>query len=207
MDEIGALLSSGPEKIRKIMCFNFDLASYLHPSRRGLFFPELPFAIWNIRRASQYISNEISRKIGASSIFVDPNYKFWDIALLSGGEIEVLARYSGAVLMVGNIRSSLSRDSVLFWKNTVGKDAYEFAINSASLLPKINIREDFIRDRSPTEIGYLIFASAIKQMPDPVAVRCNLKLPELDIDLQVEPFKAMRFISTILEVSRKEWNL
>lgn len=207
MDDLQLLMACENKKLRAIMFFNFLPAGYLHPNKRREFLPEIPLTMWETPRSWNSLSSVILTTIGLPKPFVEPDHISWRIALLSNDRLMLLARYAGAVLMLDKIRASLSRSNVLSWKQLVGNDAYEFALSSASLLPRVNLKDFDAPTVSPEDAGYSLLNSAIGIMPDAVAIRLRLKIPPLINSLDIDPTKAFRLISTIIEISRKEWYL
>ncbi len=182
-------------------------AIYLHPDKRNDFLHEIPAAVWDIPRSWNSLSSIILKKIGLPKPFVEPDHISWRIALLSNHQLMQLARYVGAVIMLDKIRASLSRSNVIFWKQLIGNNAYEFALSSTSLLPRVNFKDFDAPITSPEAAGYSLLNSAIDIMPDSVAIRLRLKIPPLINSFDIDPTKAFRLTSTILDISRKEWHL
>ena len=186
--------------------FIFNPAAYLHPSRRFELLPEIPEKIWNIPRVQGRISNLLIQKIqmNVNGIWEVSHCK-WALALLPTSRLNRLARHIGAIITASEIRSSLSRENVLEWKQRLGSDAYAFAMNSASLLPRIIISQEISATNYPESIGYSFIYKSIEDFPKDMKERFLLKIPSNCAAALTEINKANLGVQAVFEILEREW--
>lgn len=204
VDEFRVVLKESPRFAPALYTFNFRSATYLHPKRRSSLLPELPTAIWQSRRIHDRLSIQVLRRAGISSepCVVVPHCG-WVLALLPTDRLARLAMHIGALAVGASVRSSLSRDQVLTWREKLGSEAYRFAMTSASLLAIGKLPD--LREYHPIDLGYALMAAESSQMPEGMRERFLLKLPDALPDLAWGDDIARRLVQTALNVIEGEW--
>ncbi len=204
IDGFKTVLSRWPQFAPALYEFNYRAASYLHPSRRQQLLPELPQRLWQMARVQDRLSVEVMRRAGiAGTPYVDMPHRGWVLALLPTARLSRLATHVGALVVGASVRTSLSREQVLGWKDKLGADAYRFAMTSASLLSigKLPVQID----QHPTDLGYALVSAEAARMPAGMRERfllklpCDLTRPEIDDDT------AQRLVQSALHVIEGEW--
>ena len=187
--------------------FNFRPASYLHETRRSRLLPELPVRVWQSVRVQDQLS---ARLMAITGLADQPCFELphpdWALALLPTIRVERLARHVGALAVGGHVRTSVSRDQVLGWKNKLGDDAYRFAMTSASLLAIGKLPA--LDTSAPLTLGSTMLAAHAAQMPAGMRERFLLKLPasiDRDTEVGIEPGMARRLVQTAFNLIEGEW--
>ena len=200
------LLKQSPESAAAIVDFNWSPASYVHPDFQRRFVPGLPEAVWHEPRVAGRVSGLLLEICGLrDKIFVDTPYTLWPVALLPADRLQRLARHIGALALGIRIRSSLSREHVLGWKQRLGEEAYRFAMNSAALLPSGRVPLSSIAADSADEIGVNIIFAALAQAPEGLRARVALKLPEAEKPAEMDADTAGRLLIKVAQVVEGEW--
>ncbi len=201
---IKALLSRRPRFAAALYEFNFRASAYLHPARRPYLLPELPERLWQTGRIQDRLSVEVLERAGICS---DPCFELphagWALALLPTARLEKLATHIGALVVGASVRSSLSREQVLAWKQKLGSDAYRFAMTSASLLAIGHLPD--MREQDPVNLGYALIAGEANRMPANMRERFLLKLPPGLPEPALDEDSARRLVQTAINVIEGEW--
>ncbi len=204
IDGFKAVLSRWPRLAPALFDFNYRAASYLHPSRREALLPELPKRLWQTARVQDRLSAEVMRRSGINSApCFDAPHRGWVVALLPTDRLSRLATHIGALVVGASVRTSLSREQVLEWKDKLGADAYRFAMTSASLLAIGKLPAQI--DQHPTDLGYALMAVEASSMPAGMRERFLLKLPQDLTSTEVDEDTARRLIQTAVNVIEGEW--
>ncbi len=199
-----AALSRWPQFAPALYEFNFRAAAYVHPVRRSSLLPELPECLWQSSRLQDRLSIQVLERAGIRS---DPCFELpeagWVLALLSTMRLERLAKHIGALVVGTSVRSSLSREQVLGWKQKLGGDAYRFAMTSASLLAIGHLPD--LREQDPVNLGYALIAGEANLMPANMRERFLLKLPLQLPQPALDEDSARRLVQTAVNVIEGEW--
>lgn len=197
-------LSRWPRFVPALYEFNYRAANYLHQSRRLQLLPELPEQLWHSARVQDRLSAQVLQRAGiASSPCFDLPHRGWALALLPTARLARLATHIGALAVGASVRTSLSRDQVLAWKEKLGSDAYRFAMTSASLLAIGKLPA--LKAEQPIDLGYALMAGEASRMPEGMRERFLLKLPP---DLPAPGLNediARRLVQTAVNVIEGEW--
>jgi hypothetical protein len=190
----------------KVIDFNWNLATYLHPAQRQQWLPEIPDAAWNEARTRGRISNLLLNRIGLSEeVFPGSPNPLWLIALLPADRLNRVALHIGALFLGIRIRSSLAREHVLRWKKKLGDEAYRFAMNSATLLPVGRIPLNAIATEAADELGASIVMTALANEPPILRRRVALKFSgEIDA-LDIDPERAAEVSLMIARILETKW--
>ena len=190
----------------KVIDFNWNLATYLHPAQRKKWLPEIPDSAWREPRTSGRISNLLSVRIGLSEeVFPDTPNPLWLIALLPADRLNRLALHIGALILGVRIRSSLSREHVLKWKKKLGDEAYRFAMNSATLLPVGRLPLNAIATGAADELGASVVMTALANEPQTLRRRVALKFSnEIDV-MDIDPESAAQVSLMIARILEAKW--
>jgi len=199
-----AVLGRWPSFAPALYEFNFRAATYLHPFRRSSLLPELPECLWHSGRIQDRLSMQVLERAGIRS---DPCFELphagWALALLPTARLERLATHIGALVVGASVRSSLSREQVLAWKQKLGSDAYRFAMTSASLLAIGHLPD--LREQDPVSLGYSLMAGEANRMPAGMRERFLLKLPPGLPEPALDEDSARRLVQTAVNVIEGEW--
>ncbi len=199
-----AVLGRWPQFAPAMYEFNFRAAAYLHRVRRSSLLPELPERVWHSRRIQDRLSMQVLERAGISSQpCFDLPHAGWALALLPTRRLERLATHIGALVVGASVRSSLSREQVLAWKQKLGGDAYRFAMTSASLLAIGHLPD--LRAQEPVSLGYALMAAEAKRMPANMRERFLLKLPPDLPEPALDDDSARRLVQTAVNVIEGEW--
>lgn len=202
-DQFKTLRQRGPNFGRVVYEFNYRPASYLHPSRRADLLPDLPARLWTLSRLQDRLSLEVLDRAGIDgSPCMDVPNAAWVLALLPTERVSRLASHIGALAAGARVRASLSREQVLGWKAKLGKDAYRFAMTSASLLAIGKLPELALE---PVELGYGLIATVAQDMPDGIRERFMLKLPLATTIVAMDKEVARRLVQTAINIIEGEW--
>lgn len=199
-----AVLGRWPSFVPVLYAFNYRVAAYVHPARRPSLLPELPERLWQTGRIQDRLSMQVLERAGINS---DPCFDLphagWALALLPTARLERLATHIGALVVGANVRSSLSREQVLAWKQKLGSDAYRFAMTSASLLAIGHLPD--MREQDPVNLGYALIAAEARRMPANMRERFLLKLPPGLPEPALDEDSARRLVQTAVNVIEGEW--
>ena len=189
-----------------VIRFNTDLAANLHPDHQSTFVPELPSSLWSQPRLAARISKVVTAQTDLENkLYLEIPNPLWAMILLPPDRLQRLALHIGALVLGIRVRSSLSREHVMAWKNRLGADAYRFALNSASLLPVAQIPLPAIASDSAHDIGASIISAAIESEPESLKKRVSLKLPGATAAMPLEAEKARRLITVVIQILEGEW--
>jgi hypothetical protein len=204
---IRGLIKQNPKIASAVIRFNSDFCTNLHPDRQSVLLPQLSSSSWQQPRLVERISKIIGMEIGLEDKFyLDIPNPLWAVILLPPERLKRLALHLGALVLGIRIRSSLSREHVMAWKNRLGEEAYRFAMNSASLLPSAQIPLPAIASDSAYAIGTSIIGAALAQEPEQLKKRVTLKFTENVAAMQLEPERARRLISLVMQIVEAEWH-
>lgn len=191
----------------QLLRFNFCPASYLHHHRRADLIPEIPDMIWEIERLHARLSDRILRK---SEALERPAFSFphwgWSVALLPPTRIARLSLHLGALVHGGRVRASLSRENVLKWKGKLGREAYDFSMTRASLLPPMKDVGPDLLSLEPDQCGLCLLSSASLDMPEAMRLRFVWKLPKTPGESSVDPLQASKLVRSVLSIVEPEWH-
>lgn len=201
------LRSAQPSLFRILHYFNFNPASYLHPSRRADFFGAcLPDRVWDESRVMYRLSAQMLQEL---DLLTQPCLDFphpkWSLALLSPKRLDRLASHLGAVVMGSQIRGSLARDQVVAWKDKLGADAYQFVINSAQLLPAVHASSGGFLPEQAQLMGYGMIAKSLADAPQAMQRRALLKIPVIDPAV-ADLGNAAQIVHTVMVILEAEWH-
>ncbi len=138
-------------------------------------------------------------------VFTDIPNSLWPMALLPADRLHRLARHTGALILGIRVRSSLSREHVLSWKQKLGEEAYRFAMNSAALLPSGRVPLTSIASESADDVGASAILAAISENPEAFKARIAMKLPNQTAPMAIEADKAARLLITVAQIVEGEW--
>ena len=200
------LIRAEPHLASAVIRFNTDFAANLHPYHRRNFVPELPEALWGQSRLAARISKVVATQVALENeLYLEIPNSLWSMVLLPPDRLQRLTLHIGALVLGIRVRSSLSREHVMAWKNRLGSEAYRFALNSASLLPAVQIPLSAIASDSAHDIGVSIIGAAIAPEPDSLKKRLSLKLPGPAEAIPLEPEKARRLTTVVIQIVEGEW--
>ncbi len=203
IDGFRAVLSRSPQFAPLLYEFNYRAANYLHPSRRAQLLPELPQRMWLTARVQDRLSARVMQRAGIDEPCFEMPHRGWELALLPTARLSRLATHIGALVVGASVRTSLSREQVLGWKDKLGVDAYRFAMSSASLLSIGKLPAKI--DQHPTDLGYALMAAEASRMPAGMRERFLLKLPTDQGSPDIDEDTARRLIHTAAHVIEGEW--
>lgn len=197
-----------PKFLGMVVRFNFFPAQYLHPTRRKNYFNgKLIDSVWDVDKLNPRISPLILSELGLDGRpylqFPDPN---WSLALLSRERFSRLALFVGASLCGPQVRACLSRDQVLFWREKLGDDAFNFALNSRLLFSNDLFLLNIDSSSDIQEIGYFLIKSSLKNIAPEMQKRILLKLPSEIIDYAIETSIAKKIVNSVFFVLEAEWH-
>ncbi len=199
-----AVLGHGAWFAAAMYAFNFRAAAYLHPGRRSHLLPELPESMWQVARIRDRLSEMVLERAGiASAPCFEMPHAGWVLALLPTERLARLATHIGALAVGTSVRTSLSREQVLGWKQKLGNDAYRFAMTSAALLSIGKLPE--LKSHDPVDLGYSLMAGEAVRMPEGMRERFLLKLPDDLPQLTLDGDIARRLVQTAVNVTEGEW--
>jgi hypothetical protein len=206
VDAFRRLVGQSPAVAAAIVRFNSQLSADLPVDGQRRLLPELPDAIWRDPRLSNRLSALLLQRSGlGGKVFADIPNSLWPVALLPADRLHRLARHTGALILGFRIRSSLSREHVLGWKQKLGEDAYRFAMNSAALLPSGRVPLASIVSDSADDVGASVILAAIAESPEAFRVRIAMKLPDRTAPMAIEADKAARLLITVAQIVEGEW--
>ena len=126
-------VSDHPDVFRLIHEFNRLPQNWVHPEHlqtvpEGKVVSFLSGTPSGQERAARWVDHHLG---------LSPSTDYWDfedeskrLALLSWQSLDLLARCSGSLLHAGEIATLIGRDQILDLRNTIGKDAHEFALRA-----------------------------------------------------------------------------
>lgn len=204
---LARLIAQQPRLFRMLSRFNYQPADYLHPQRRHEFIdPAVDARIWDEPRARRALSALILASLDlAERPCFEPGHKAWPIALLDGQRLLRLARYVGAVLLGPQARQSMSREEVLAWKEKLTPQAYQFVMNSASLLPQVKSGTDIDSEMPVEMLGYGWIMRCIDDAPPELLLRARLKCPPLGAALPVSTHRATQVVHAVFSTMEPRW--
>ena len=200
------LIKTQPDIASAVIRFNTDLAANLHPDQKSTFVPKLPASLWDQPRLAARISKIVAAQTGLEKkLYLEIPNPLWAMILLPQDRLQRLALHMGALVLGIRVRASLSREHVMAWKNRLGNEAYQFALNSASLLPVTQIPLAAIASDSALDIGASIIGAVIAPEPESLKRRVSLKLPGAISAIPIESEKARRLITVVIQILEGEW--
>jgi hypothetical protein len=201
------LVARQPALFRRLMIFNYQPASYLHPAWRARFAPPgLAPQVWEQPRSQRPLSKLIlaSLELEQRPCF-DAAQRAWPLALLEGARLERLACHVGAVLLAPQARLSVSREAVLAWKERLTPQAYQFVMSSASLLPSVKEAADIDAGVSAQALGLEWIASSLAGAPEPLLARVRLKFPPDQSLTAIPRQRATQVVSAVFSTLEPRW--
>lgn len=205
-DSFRRLLQQSPAAAAAIVGFNWDPASYVHPALREHWLPEIPPLAWDDPRISSRLSGLLLSRAGLrSQICIAAPNTLWPLVLLPADRLQRVSLHIGALILGARVRSSLSRDHVLSWKNRLGEEAYRFAMNSASLLPVGKVPLSAMATENADEIGNRVIMAALSAAPEAFRKRVALKFAKECNAFDLEADKASHLSLMIARVVEGEW--
>ena len=197
-----------PKFLGMVVRFNFFPAQYLHPTRRKNYFNgKLIDSVWGVDKLNRRISPLILSELGLDGRpylqFPDPH---WSLALLSRERFSRLALFVGASLCGPQVRACLSRDQVFLWREKLGDDAFNFALNSRLLFSNDLFLMNIDNSSDIQEIGYFLIESSLKNIAPEMQKRISLKLPSEIIDYAIESSIAKKIVNSVFFVLEAEWH-
>ena len=203
-----SLRKNYPKFLGMVVRFNFFPAQYLHPTRRKNYFNgKLIDSVWDVDKLNPRISPLILSELGLDGRpylqFPDPN---WSLALLSRERFSRLALFVGASLCGPQVRACLSRDQVFLWREKLGDDAFNFALNSRLLFSNDLFLMNIDSSSDIQEIGYFLIESSLKNIAPEMQKRISLKLPSEIIDYAIESSIAKKIVNSVFFVLEAEWH-
>jgi hypothetical protein len=194
--------------IFKLLCeFNYLPASYLHPSWRSKFFGgKLPDVVWSTPRVWPSLSELLLREM---KLFHETEFTLplpqHSYILLPPSRIARLAQHIGAILLGSKIRSSLARDEVLRWRERLGHEAFEFAMNRARLLPSAHLPQENKSLVNVESIGFSVLKQCCSDLPTGIVQRLLLKIPADSVPADVDPKQAKQLMQSVMLTLEGEW--
>jgi hypothetical protein len=216
-NEPGSLLRDDAALGIAALAFNLVPAAYAHPQRLANEEASsgLPAATWRRLLACERLAGRLSQRLLARLDAAGP--PCWDfgpplrrLALLPSSELARVARFVGAYLHAGAVRSVIARTPLMALRAAIGEDAYAFAVKRAPFLkappprPRPpDIVEAVLRD------GERCLAGWLEGEPRSVAERVRLRFPPgggLDApDPQLGGETARTILTTVLRAGDPAW--
>lgn len=205
-DSLQRMLKQSPTLVASIVAFNWEPASYLHPSQRQQWLPEIPVSAWDQPRLTARLSKLLLARLDLTEkVFTEAPNDLWPLALLPAVRLQRLALHISALMLGLRIRTSLSREHVLAWKKKLGDEAYRFAINSASLLPAGKVPLVDTKTAEVDELGASLIMAALARTPEAFHRRIALKFPKKIAALDMDPDKAVQLMIMTARIVEAEW--
>jgi hypothetical protein len=152
------------------------------------------------------MSKLISGKAHLSeSYYLEIPNPIWPVVLLTPERLQRLALHIAALIFGIRIRASLAREHVVGWKRKLGDDAYRFAMNSASLLPAVQVSLPVVASDSALAVGMGVIQAALIVEPKSLQERAVLKLPIGIEPIDLDPDKAKRLLAFVMQTVEGEW--
>jgi hypothetical protein len=196
-----------PAVFRLLCEFNYLPAVYLHTSRRPDFFDnKLPDKVWNCSRVWPRLSALILRQLDLQEDiqFSLPTQQH-SFVLLSPVRLARLAQHIGAILLGSQIRSSLARDEVLRWRERLGQEAFDFAMNRARLLPSAHLAHDSKGATDVAIIGFGVLIRCLSDLPKGISQRALLKMPADSVAADIDAKHAKQLVQSVMLTLEGEW--
>ena len=204
-----ALLGSSPKLASDIYAFNFCPADYVHPTDREQFGGALVSdEIWRARRARAALSAHILKKMGLDKQpCFDLSHPEWPLVLLDASKLNRLQRHIMAFVFSPMVRHSIMHQEVIAWKTRLGPDAYKFALNGTTLLPRLELPKAALHAARAEELAYGCIEAAMSTAVEPLLLRARLKLPCSRIKPDTDAASAKRLVYALLSILEPEWRL
>ena len=196
-----------PAVFRLLCEFNFLPAVYLHPTRRPDFFDNtLPDKVWTCSRVWPRLSALMLEQLGLQEEiqFSLPSQQH-SFVLLPPIRLVRLAQHIGAILLGSQIRSSLARDEVLRWRERLGQEAFDFAMNRARLLPSAHLAHDSKGATDVASIGFGVLVRCLSDLPKGISQRTLLKMPTGSVAADIDPKHAKQLVQSVMLTLEGEW--
>ncbi len=193
-----------------VINFNFHPATYLHPSRRAHFFENsLPDRVWESPKVTGKLSRYILKELNLldHSFLTYPD-KHWSLILLPTNRLHRLALHIGAAVLGAHIRNSLARDRVIFWKDKLGQEIYEFVLGSARLLPLQNKnleKNQTFESNDALSLGYTLIKQSLESAPKSLRERAFLKMPIQQKNQSEVITSAEQIVYSVMSIVEAEW--
>lgn len=204
------LLSSlrGNPAVFRLLCeFNYLPAVYLHPTRRADFFDNrLPDVVWSCSRVWPRLSALMLRQLDLhEDIEFTPPTQQHSFVLLPPYRLARLAQHIGAILLGSQIRSCLARDEVLRWRERLGQEAFDFAMNRARLLPTAHLSHDSKGAVDVAAMGFSILIRCLSDLPKGISQRTLLKMPAVSVEADIDDKHAKQLVQSVMLTLEGEW--
>ena len=188
--------------------FNYLPASYIHPSRRHLFFDGmLSDRAWTHSQAWPKLSRQMLEYLNLhKTCSFDVSSIESMYFLLPLPNFRNLARHIGAIMIGSSIRLSLGREDVLEWKKKLGDEVFSFVMNCGTLFPEKYIDLKLDRMNDIERIGGSLILSAIRDLPEHILGRALLKFHIEATDLKVDKKAAKNLTNSVLFLLEREWH-
>lgn len=213
--ELVRIARAQPGLFQLMYAFNYRPAEYLHPSRREGFAVPANDALWSDRRARNWLSEWILRRLGLlERPCFDLAAAVPAVALLDAARTQALARCVGAVVMREHVRRGLSREDVQRWKARITPEVYRFVMTSARLLPLPATppangepaKDEPAHDELDVEsIGFGWIDACFADAPEAISARARLKCP---VEFEPAPRPgavARQFVTSVLAAWEPQW--
>jgi hypothetical protein len=204
-----ALLAASPLLARYLYAFNFCPANYLHPTQRQQFGGDmLSEQVWQAQRARAALSAHILKTLGLEDEpCFDLHQREWPLILLDADRLGRLQRHVSALVFSPVIRRSIVHAEVVAWKKRLGPDAYKFALNGTSLLPRMQLPKTAGHPSEAEAVGYGWIEAAMSTATEAILRRAKLKLPFHRIVPATDAAGAQRLVYALLSILEPEWHL
>jgi hypothetical protein len=116
-----------------------------------------------------------------------------------------LAQHIGAILLGSQIRSSLARDEVLRWRERLGQEAFDFAMNRARLLPSAHLAHDSKGATDVATIGFGVLIRCLSDLPKGISQRALLKMPADSVAADIDAKHAKQLVQSVMLTLEGEW--
>jgi hypothetical protein len=182
VEYVSKLLRSDPDVFAAIYRFNNSMLDYLHPD----FVPEA-LKVVGLRpllesprvrgQALAYLRQLLGIDNLGNYNFSEPRYF---LCLLSAEEIHRIICYLGGVCFSEQIRKIILASELLTLKQTMGFDAYQFTLRSASIFIKESMAESFRAEgknlvERVLNTGKLVIEMSLAGVPKEILERFRLK--------------------------------
>lgn len=196
-----------PAVFRLLCEFNYLPAIYLHPSRRPDFFSnKLPDKVWTCSRVWPRLSALMLRQLFLhEDIQFSPPTPQNSFVLLTPPRLARLAQHIGAILLGSQIRSCLARDEVLRWRDRLGQEAFDFAMNRARLLPSAHLAHDSKGATDVAAIGFGVLIRCLSELPTGISQRALLKMPADAVAADIDAKHAKQLVLSVMLTLEGEW--
>jgi hypothetical protein len=205
--ELASLLYRSGTWAARLYQFNYQLADYLHPSRRRDFTDILlTDEVWEKPRARQALSQHILACLGKNALTCfDLAHEEWPLLLLDAGQLDRLARHVAATLYNVRIARCIEQGELGQWKRLLGLDGYKFALHGTPLLPDMKLSEPDTQAADALAHAYALIDAAWSEAPGPLLARGRLKLPARILQTSADQGQARHLVFALLFILEPKW--